>query len=66
LFWELRATLSLARLKVQRGRRNEARKDLSLVYNRFTEGFASADVRVAKAMLHELSTEDHASKGNAE
>jgi hypothetical protein len=40
------------------GRRNEAQKDLSLIYNRFTEGFASADLRAARAMLYELSAEE--------
>jgi len=55
LFWELRAALSLARLRIRQDRQNAAREILAPVYDRFTEGFATADLRVAKALLDELS-----------
>jgi predicted ATPase/DNA-binding winged helix-turn-helix (wHTH) protein len=51
LFWELRVALSLARLRVTQGRHNEARQTLAPVYDRFTEGFATSDLRAAKALL---------------
>jgi predicted ATPase len=54
LLWELRAAAGCSRLKARLGRKNEARKDLSLVYDRFTEGFGSAELRAAKAILDEL------------
>jgi predicted ATPase len=53
--WELRATTSLARLLVQRGDRDEARSMLRDIYNWFTEGFDTADLKDAKALLDELS-----------
>jgi predicted ATPase len=54
LFWELRVALSVARLRVSQGRRHEAREQLALVYDRFTEGFATADMQAARALLEEL------------
>jgi tetratricopeptide (TPR) repeat protein len=54
LFWELRVALSFARLRVSQGRRHEARAQLASVYDRFTEGFATADMRAAHALLEEL------------
>jgi predicted ATPase len=54
--WELRATMSLARLLVSRGRRAEARAILVDIYSWFTEGFDTADLKDAKAMLEELAT----------
>jgi predicted ATPase len=54
LLWELRAALSLARLRVTRGRGGEARQLLAQVYDRFTEGFQTPDLRAAKAFLDEL------------
>ena len=51
---ELRATMSLARLLAQRGRRDEARTMLAEIYNWFTEGFDTADLKDAKALLDEL------------
>jgi predicted ATPase/DNA-binding winged helix-turn-helix (wHTH) protein len=54
LLWELRAALSLARLCVQYGRSAEARQILAPVYDRFTEGFGTPDLRAAKAFLDEL------------
>jgi predicted ATPase len=54
-FWELRATTSLARLLRDTNRRNEARAILAEIYNWFTEGFDTADLTDAKALLDELS-----------
>ena len=51
---ELRATTSLARLWHQQGKRQEAYDLLDSVYNWFTEGFDTADLKDAKALLHEL------------
>jgi predicted ATPase len=51
---ELRATISLARLLVSQGRRDEARPILAEIYNWFTEGFGTADLKDAKALLDEL------------
>src|SRR5262249_19242111 len=48
---ELRAAMSLARLWQQRGRRAEARELLAPVYGWFTEGFDTADLQEAKALL---------------
>jgi len=53
--WELRATLSLARLLAQQGRRDEARLMLSETYSWFTEGLDTADLKEARALLDELS-----------
>jgi DNA-binding winged helix-turn-helix (wHTH) protein/predicted ATPase len=52
--WELRAVTSLARLRLRQGRRSEARQSLSPVYEWFTEGFETADLKDAKALLDEL------------
>jgi tetratricopeptide (TPR) repeat protein len=52
---ELRATTSLARLLAIAGRHDEARRILVEIYNRFTEGFDTADLKDAKALLDELS-----------
>jgi predicted ATPase len=53
--WELRATMSLARLLAQQGRRDEARAMLADVYGWFTEGFDTPDLIDAKKLLEELS-----------
>ena len=53
---ELRATMSLARLLDKQGRRDEARTMLAAIYNWFTEGFDTADLKDAKALLEQLST----------
>jgi tetratricopeptide (TPR) repeat protein len=55
--WELRATASLARLLAQQDRREEARAILAEIYNWFTEGFETADLKEAKALLDELAAE---------
>jgi predicted ATPase len=52
--WELRAATSLARLWQQQGKRTEARQMLAKIYGWFTEGFATADLQEAKALLDEL------------
>jgi predicted ATPase len=53
--WELRAAMSFARLRRDQGRRAEARDLLAPVYGWFTEGFDTADLRDAKALLDELT-----------
>ncbi|HEY0320437.1 MAG TPA: protein kinase [Pyrinomonadaceae bacterium] len=53
--WELRATTSLCRLWQQNGKREEAREMLSQIYNWFTEGFDTTDLKEARALLEELS-----------
>jgi predicted ATPase/class 3 adenylate cyclase len=52
---ELRAAMSLARLWQQQGKRAEAYELLAPVYGWFTEGFDTADLQEAKALLDELS-----------
>jgi adenylate cyclase len=52
---ELRTTMTLARLLDRQGKRGEARAMLSEIYNWFTEGFDTADLKDAKAQLDELS-----------
>lgn len=52
---ELRATASLARLWQSQGKRAEARRMLAEIYNWFTEGFDTVDLREAKALLDALS-----------
>jgi predicted ATPase len=51
---ELRAAVSLSRLWQQQGKRAEARQLLTEVYGWFTEGFDTADLQEAKALLGEL------------
>jgi predicted ATPase len=53
--WELRAATSLARLWGKQGRQTEARELLAPVYGWFTEGFDTADLIEAKALLDELT-----------
>jgi predicted ATPase len=53
--WELRASLSLARLWRDEGKRDEAGKLLAPVYGWFTEGFDTADLIETKALLDELT-----------
>ena len=52
--WELRATTSLARLLAKEGRREGARAMLTDIYNWFTEGFDTGDLKDAKALLDEF------------
>ena len=53
--FELRATTSLARLLESLGRRGEARTMLAEIYGWFTEGFDTADLKDAKALLEQLN-----------
>jgi predicted ATPase len=53
--WELRAVMSMARLYQNQSKQQEARTLLAQTYSRFTEGFATTDLREAKALLDELS-----------
>jgi tetratricopeptide (TPR) repeat protein len=55
-WWELRTTVSLARLLAKQCRSDEARSMLAEIYNWFTEGFETADLKDAKALLDELSS----------
>jgi predicted ATPase len=52
---ELRAAISLARLWQQQGKRAEARELLAPIYGWFTEGFDTADLQEAKALLGQLA-----------
>jgi predicted ATPase len=54
--WELRAAMSMARLWRDQGKREEARELLAPVYDWFTEGFDTLDLKDAKALLEELSS----------
>jgi predicted ATPase len=51
---ELRAAMSLSRLWQQQGKRGEAHALLAPIYGWFTEGFDTADLQEAKAMLEAL------------
>jgi predicted ATPase len=55
LFWELRAALSLARMRVKQDRQDEGRRILASVYDRFTEGFETTDLLSARDLLKQLS-----------
>jgi class 3 adenylate cyclase/predicted ATPase len=52
--WELRASMSLARLWHSQGKVQQARELLAPVYGWFTEGFDTRDLKEAKALLEEL------------
>jgi predicted ATPase len=52
---ELRAVMSLARLWQQQGKKKKARRMLAEIYGWFTEGFDTADLQEAKALLEELN-----------
>ena len=54
--WELRATVSLARLWQQQGKPEQAQSMLSEIYSWFTEGFDTADLKEAKTLLKDLSS----------
>ena len=54
LAWELRCATSLARLWQVEGRHLAAAELLSLIYGRFTEGFATRDLVHARSLLDEL------------
>ena len=54
--WELRAAMCMARLWRDQSKREEARELLAPVYNWFTEGFDTLDLKEAKNLLDELSS----------
>jgi len=54
LAWELRSTMVLARMLSEGGQRDQARDTLALVYDRFTEGFDTADLKLARAIIEDL------------
>jgi tetratricopeptide (TPR) repeat protein len=54
LAWELRSTMALARLLSEGGQRDQAWHKLAHVYDRFTEGFETADLKLARALLEDL------------
>jgi predicted ATPase len=60
---ELRATVSLARLWQQQGKKDQARHVLADIYGWFTEGFDTVDLQQAHALLQELSASDTVSPG---
>jgi predicted ATPase len=53
--WELRAAMSLSRLWQRQGKRDAARQLLAPIYGWFTEGFDTADLQEARALLDELA-----------
>jgi len=62
LSWELRAATSLARLLRDQNRSAEAIALLAPIYNRFTEGFETADLKTAKALIDGLYTTEGTSR----
>jgi predicted ATPase len=54
LSWELRAAMSLARLSRDQNRTRAAFEILAPVYDRFTEGFETTDLKAAKLLLDDL------------
>jgi predicted ATPase len=55
LAWELRTATSLAKLRNDQGRAGDGIELLAPIYNRFTEGFETADLRTAKSLLSDLA-----------
>ena len=53
--WELRAATSMARMWRGQGRREDARRLLSPIYDWFTEGFDTADLQDAKSLMEQIS-----------
>jgi len=54
LSWELRCATSLARLWKDQGQTDKAREVLASAYEKFTEGFETADLKIAKALLDSI------------
>jgi predicted ATPase len=63
--WELRAAISLVRLRHNQGRHAEAQDLLPPIYARFTEGFDTQDFKDAKALLDCIETAPAVSVWNA-
>jgi predicted ATPase len=61
--WELRAATSLARLRRQQGRQQEAIALLAPILGWFTEGFDTADLQAARTLLDELTEPAIAAEG---
>ena len=61
--WELRGTMSLARLRRQQGRREDAVALLAPILGWFEEGFDTADLRTARTLLDELTEPAIAAEG---
>jgi hypothetical protein len=59
--WELRASMSMARLWREQGKVQQARELLAPVYGWFTEGFDTRDLKEAKGLLEELAAWSRAS-----
>jgi predicted ATPase len=55
LSWELRTATSLARMWRDKADKQAARELLVPVFEQFTEGFATTDLRAAKSLIEELS-----------
>jgi predicted ATPase len=66
LSWELRGATSLARLWHKQDRTIQARELLAPIYDRFTEGFGTADLIAAKAVLQALPGADRARRRRAD
>ena len=56
--WELRAATSLAHLKRRLGRGEEARQAIAPIYDWFTEGFDTPDLKEAKVLIDNLAAAD--------
>jgi predicted ATPase len=54
--WELRAAMSMARLRRSQGKPQQARELRAPVYGWFTEGFDTLDLKEAKVLLKELAS----------
>ena len=52
---ELRSTIIQARLLGEGGQCDQGRRDLARVYDRFTEGFETADLRIARQLMKDLA-----------
>ena len=53
--WELRTALTLARVRASQGNREQARQLLAPLYEQFTEGFETADLKAAREFLLSLA-----------
>jgi predicted ATPase len=62
LFWELRASLSLATLRIRQDRREDAQQLLASVYGRFTEGFETADLIAARKIVEPFKCQQNGPK----